>query len=218
MAIMPSCGSAINAERHALAKTKREVSEKLLASQIKALPDQKYGCLYVDPPWRFETWSDKGKTNTSADNHYATSDLSEIQNLDIERIAADNCALFLWATVPMLPQAIDTMIVWGFKYVTNFVWVKHKIGTGYWTRNKHEILLVGVRGNVPAPAPGTQYESVIEAAVGSHSAKPDCFSVMIETMFPNLPKIELYRRGPARPGWDAWGAEAEAEAETRRTG
>jgi hypothetical protein len=32
---------------------------------------------------------------------------------------------------------------------------------------------------------------------------------MIEAYFPNLPKIEPNRRGKARPGWDAWGAEVE---------
>jgi hypothetical protein len=28
--------------------------------------------------------------------------------------------------------------------------------------------------------------------------------------FPNVPKIELNRRGPARDGWDAWGFDVEA--------
>jgi hypothetical protein len=44
---------------------------------------------------------------------------------------------------------------------------------------------------------------------GEHSAKPEVFRQMIEQYYPNIPKIELNRRGPARPGWDAWGAEAE---------
>jgi N6-adenosine-specific RNA methylase IME4 len=30
---------------------------------------------------------------------------------------------------------------------------------------------------------------------------------MIEAYFPNLPKIELNRRGSPRPGWEAWGNE-----------
>jgi N6-adenosine-specific RNA methylase IME4 len=65
---------------------------------------------------------------------------------------------------------------------------------------------------VPAPAPGTQWESVIEDAVGAHSEKPEWWLELIEAYFPNLPKIELNRRGPARPGWDAWGNEAVAES------
>ena len=59
---------------------------------------------------------------------------------------------------------------------------------------------------------GDQWESAIEAAVGEHSAKPERFLELIEFYFPTLPKIELFRRGPPRPGWDAWANEAEAPA------
>jgi N6-adenosine-specific RNA methylase IME4 len=31
---------------------------------------------------------------------------------------------------------------------------------------------------------------------------------MIEAMYPDLPKFELFARGPARPGWGTWGNEA----------
>jgi N6-adenosine-specific RNA methylase IME4 len=57
--------------------------------------------------------------------------------------------------------------------------------------------------------PGTQWEPVIEAPIGRHSAKPELFAEMIEQLDPAVPKIELNRRGQARPGWDAWGTEAE---------
>ena len=69
---------------------------------------------------------------------------------------------------------------------------------GYWNRSKHEILLIGVQGKPPAPAPGTQWESVIEAAKGAHSVKPEKALEMIESYFPNLPKIELHRRSRKR--------------------
>jgi N6-adenosine-specific RNA methylase IME4 len=57
---------------------------------------------------------------------------------------------------------------------------------------------------------GTQWPSLIESPVGKHSAKPELFLEMIDAYFPTLPKIELFRRGHARRGWDAWGNEAEA--------
>ena len=104
------------------------------------------------------------------------------------------------------------MDAWGFEYRSNYVWVKDRIGTGYWNRNAHEHLLIGVRGNIPAPAMGTQWESVVEAPVGEHSAKPDVFLKMVEEYYPNLPKIELNCRGEGRPGWAVWGNEAEIEA------
>jgi N6-adenosine-specific RNA methylase IME4 len=74
---------------------------------------------------------------------------------------------------------------------------------------------------VPAPAPGTQWLSmldgpVIEAPTTAHSAKPDVFAEMIERYFPTTPKLEMFARGPARHGWDAWGNEA-ADGDTATT-
>ena len=66
--------------------------------------------------------------------------------------------LFLWATAPMLPQALEVMAAWGFKYKSHMVWVKDRTGTGYWFRNAHELLLVGTKGRIPAPAPGMQMD------------------------------------------------------------
>ena len=60
-------------------------------------------------------------------------------------------------------------------------------------------------GSIPAPAP-TQWESLIEAPVGEQSAKPEAFAEMIERLYPNLPKIELFAR--KREGWARWGFEA----------
>jgi N6-adenosine-specific RNA methylase IME4 len=123
----------------------------------------------------------------------------------VSSIAAKDCVLFLWVTVPFLEHAFAVMKAWGFTYKSSYVWVK--IGnpaTGYWNKGAHELLLIGTRGHVPAPAPGTQWSSVIEAEKGAHSVKPGKALEMIESYYPNLPKIELHRRGLARAGWDAW--------------
>jgi hypothetical protein len=53
-----------------------------------------------------------------------------------------------------------------------FVWVKDKIGPGYWAREQHELLLIGTKGEIPAPAPGEQFASVQKAPRGRHSEKP----------------------------------------------
>ena len=80
-------------------------------------------------------------------------------------------------------------------------------GTGYWNRERHEHLLIGTRGNPVCPAPGTQWDSLIMSPRLAHSEKPECFFEMIETYFPNIPKIELNARR-ARKNWDRWGLEA----------
>lgn len=150
----------------------------------------------------------------STENHFPTSELTGIKERDVQSIAANDCVLFLWATVPMLPHALEVMRAWGFKYVSGCCWANSRAVTGYWFRNQHELLLVGTRSHVPAPAAGTQWSSVIEAPTRRHSEKPEQYLEMIEAYYPTLPKIELNRRGPARPGWDAWGNEAEAGADT----
>jgi N6-adenosine-specific RNA methylase IME4 len=200
-------------ERAAEKKQRRSEREVELGARQEALPDRRFGVILADPEWRFEPWSRETGLDRSPDNHYPTSALEVIAARDVASIAAADCVLGLWATVPMLPQALGVMNRWGFDYRSHVIWEKDRIGTGYWFRNAHELLLIGVRGDVPAPAMGTQFPSVIRAPVGEHSAKPEIFLEMIEAYFPSLPKIELNRRGPARPGWDAWGNEAEAPAE-----
>jgi N6-adenosine-specific RNA methylase IME4 len=133
--------------------------------------------------------------------------LAEIKALPLP--SGRDAVLFLWATGPMLQRALEVMAAWGFAYKSHLIWVKDKKGTGYWSRNRHEVLLIGTRGRVPCPAPGTQFDSVIEARRGRHSEKPAIVREMIAQMFPNLPKVEMFARGRAAPGWNVWGNEAE---------
>ncbi|SRR5216684_2526280 len=191
-------------------KQQRANREQTLGAMQCALPQQKFGVILADPEWRFEPWSRLTGMDRSADNHYPTSCTEVIAARDVSSIAADDSVLFLYATIPMLPHGLVVMGAWGFDYKSHYVWGKDKIGSGYWNREKHELLLIGTRGNIPCPAPGTQWDSLVIAPRGEHSAKPEIFLEMIEQYFPTLPKIELNRRGPARIGWAAWGNEAQA--------
>jgi N6-adenosine-specific RNA methylase IME4 len=194
-------------------KAERRAERELeLATRQAALPNKRYGLILADPEWRFEPYSRETGMDRAADNHYPTSTTEIIAGRPVQTIAAEDCVLFLWATVPMLRDALDVMAAWGFEYKSHAVWDKIHIGTGYWFRNRHELLLLGIKGSIPAPAMGDQFASLIAIPRTEHSAKPDQFLELIETYFPNLPKIELNRRGPPRPGWDAWGNEAEAAA------
>ncbi len=197
-------------------KTKRAEKVKTLGAKQRALPAKKFGVIHADPEWQQETWSESGQ-GRSASNHYPVSSTAVIKSRAVAEIAADDCVLFLWVTVPHLQQGLDVMGAWGFAYKSSCVWEKEypgeQQGMGYWFRVNHEILLVGTRGNIPAPAPGTQWPSVIKAPVGAHSEKPEIFAQLIESYFGDLPKIELNAR-KARPGWDVWGLEApEAEGD-----
>lgn len=190
-------------------KLARAEKESALAEKIATLSttsgSKLYGVIYADPEWQFDVYSRETGLDRSADNHYPTSALDIIKARKIP--AADDCVCFLWATVPMLPHALEVLAAWGFEYKSAITWAKDRTGTGYWLRNQTEHLLIGTRGTVPAPAPGTQPSSLIEAPLGAHSEKPAVFREIIEKMFPTLAKLEMNAR-VAAPNWDAWGAEA----------
>ena len=162
-----------------------------------------FSVVLADPPWKFASNS-KAHPGRNAMRHYQTMPTAEICALAVP--AAKDAVLLLWATSPMLPQALEVMEAWGFRYKSQAVWVKSRIATGYWARNRHELLLIGTRGRIPCPKPTLFPDSVIEAATREHSRKPDIVRERIEAAFPGLPKLEMFARS-RRDGWAAYGNE-----------
>lgn len=193
-------------------QARRAQKEIDLGAKTRALPDQHFNVILSDPPWRFEVYNRVTGLDRDASNHYPVMTLDDIKALPVASLAAPNAVLFLWATAPMMPQALEVMAAWGFAYKSQAVWIKDRVGLGFWFRGKHEPLLIGTRGHVPAPAPGTQFPSVIEAKVREHSRKPDEIYEIIERYFPTVPRLELFARPEtARPGWSYWGPDARPE-------
>lgn len=158
--------------------------------------------LYADPPWRYDFAEDATR---QIENHYPTMALDDIKKLEVP--ASADAVLFLWTTSPKLPEGLDVLEAWGFGYVTCMVWVKDRIGMGYYARQQHELLLVGKRGALPVPDPEDRPPSVIQAPRDSHSAKPVEVYELIERMYPLRDKCELFQRVP-RNGWAGWGNQA----------
>jgi N6-adenosine-specific RNA methylase IME4 len=156
-----------------------------------------FAVLYADPPWVYE-YADPTR---AIDNHYPTMDLDEIKALKVP--ACDDAVLFLWAT-NLLQGALEVMNAWGFRYRTNMVWVKDRIGMGHYARQQHELLLIGDRGYLRCPDPEDRPSSVLTAPRGEHSVKPEPFYGLIERMYPLASRVELFAR-QRRDGWAAWG-------------
>lgn len=171
-------------------------------------PDKKYSVIYADPPWSYRN---KG-TRAAADKHYSTMSLEDIKALPVREIAADDCALFIWATFPMLREALDVIQAWGFAYKTAaFVWAKQNRrtqgwfwGLGNWTRSNAELCLLATRGKPKRMSAGIH--SLVVAPVGRHSAKPPQVLDQIVRLMGDVPRVELFARERAE-GWDAWGDE-----------
>lgn len=168
---------------------------------------QRYPIIYADPPWQYEN-PPMGGVNRSIENHYPTMTLEEICALPVSEIASDDCLLYLWATAPKLQECMSVIDAWGFSYRTCFVWVKDKIGMGYHARNQHELLLVAKKGEIPPPPTSARVSSVIKGKRTEHSKKPEEFYELIESMYPELPKIELFSRNK-REGWKNWGNQSD---------
>jgi N6-adenosine-specific RNA methylase IME4 len=197
------------AERYERFMKKRQARLDEIAAKGNPNPElalgRRFPIIYGDPPWRYEN-PPMGDSGRSIENHFPTMTLDEICALPVADLATDDAILYMWATAPKLAECMEVIKAWGFVYRTCAVWDKEIIGPGYYFRNQHELLLVSTRGKFPKPLPGTQPSSVYRERRGAHSAKPDFFRKMIETLYPDIPKIELFAR-EAHGGWAAWGNE-----------
>jgi len=174
----------------------------------------KFNIIYADPPWRFKNWSMKELATRgekwarrNGRSPYDVMDSEEIYSLPVEKIAAKDSILFLWATYPKIQEALTTIERWGFTYKTvAFTWVKtNKVATdsfhfglGYWTRGNPEICLLATRGK-----PKRVNKSVANLVVSplrGHSAKPDIVRGYVTDLMGDLPRIELF----AREDYEGW--------------
>jgi len=164
------------------------------------LPEGEFDVIYADPPWKYEF----AETDGTADIHYEAMETKDISSLLIP--SAKDAILFLWATNPKLQDALKVMKDWGFQYLTNLVWIKGNGGIGYYFQGNHELLLVGKKGNIPAPMPSNRPSSVLQVSKTNHSSKPKEVYPIIEKMYPNRKYLELFSR-TERQGWIMWGNE-----------
>jgi N6-adenosine-specific RNA methylase IME4 len=204
---------AIRAARQKTRHAVRLVNMEAVAANGRAAAPEgqkPYPVYYADPPWKFGVRSEETGREKGAENHYPTLATEAIVALLRPMIGGGwPAVLFLWATNPMLRDGLAVLDACGFAYVHHWIWDKEVAGTGYWGRDRHEILLIGRRGEIAAPLPGTQPETVHRERKGPHSAKPDFYADTIERLYPAVARIELFARAP-RPGWDVWGFESGA--------
>jgi N6-adenosine-specific RNA methylase IME4 len=165
-----------------------------------------YDVIYADPPWSYKNKRTGGSMISGAETKYPTMSVLEICDMHVPS-AKDSC-LFLWATVPLLPEAFQVMEAWGFKYKTMLTWRKiMSLGMGYWYRGQCEHLLFGVKGKVKAFR--IQESNFIQTKALRHSEKPEEFRRLIERSTLHMPnKLELFARKQS-PGWDVFGNEVE---------
>ena len=178
--------------------------KETLQTKAKELPAEKFQVIYCDPPWQYNN----SGLNGSAESKYPTMPIEDLCKMSIKSIAAENAVIFMWATNPLLEDALKLMKAWGFEYKTNMVWVKENSNfgkLGFYIYGQHELLLIGVKGSI-LPI-GEKPTSIITGNNAIHSRKPDSVYDIIESMYPELKYIELFARNTPRDGWVKWGNE-----------
>lgn len=181
--------------------------------------DKKYNIIYADPPWDYgNTKNLNGHFWGMADKHYSTMKLKDICSLPIDKIAEDDCYLFMWVTSPFLEKGFEVIKQWGFKYATvGFVWVKmtndmsrvRTDGLGKYTISNAEYCLIARKGKYWRNKRNIQ--QIIESPKTIHSEKPSDVRDRIVGLCGDVPRIELFARHNI-DGWDCWGKEAPNES------
>jgi len=188
---------------------------------------KKYNVIYADCPWTYRDATGRDYIH-GASEKYSIMSNEDIANFPISDITTKDCICFMWVTVPLLPEGLETLKAWGFKYKTMLTWRKiMSLGMGYWFRGQTEHLLVGVKGNVKAfrQQKANFYESEVfeidecyQCKCGKHSQKPHYFRELInnavKVSFANPVKLELFARSREGffpdyeyEGWDVFGNE-----------
>lgn len=187
----------------------RKVKQEEVSEKVGKLPDSKFRVIYADPPWQYNDRREEieGFSQTAADDHYPTMDTSSICAMEVSKIAANDSVLFCWATFPLLIDALEVVKAWGFKYKTSFVWNKVRPNYGHYHNANAELLLVCTKGSGTPDIDKRESQVQTLERTGRHSEKPEHFRQMIDRLYPNGKRIELFRRGVMPEGWEAWGNE-----------
>lgn len=179
-----------------------------IAAQLRALPMWHYGCLLVDPPWAFETYSGAKVPQRAEVQHYATMTEDELAGLPVARVVARDALLQMWALDTHLEQALRIGRAWGFTFKTvGLIWHKMSpgglgyLGLGHWYRSGGEISLLFTKGKPKRTNRGVR--QFIHSPVREHSRKPEDQFRRLEALVGG-PYLELFGR-QRRPGWTVLG-------------
>lgn len=188
------------------AEVRRETRREQIEKTIPEKPTGKYRIIYADPPWKYGDQLTENYGSTRF--HYPSMTISDLCALPIRELSEDDAVLFLWVTSPILFECGPVIRAWGFEYKASFVWDKVKHNWGHYNSVRHEMLLICTKGSCLPDNPKL-YDSVqsIERD-GIHSQKPEDFRKIIDDLYQQGRKIELFARGEPPTGWTAWGNEA----------
>ncbi len=174
--------------------------------------------IYADPPWPQKKGGiRKSRPNQGRELDYKTISVDECFKLmdGFLQSAAERHNVFLWTIDKFLHEAERQMESRGYKLHARFIWDKENgVAPAFTVRFSHEYLLWFYRSGkmlMPRKECRGKYSTVLREAATYHSRKPVCAYEMLEDMFPDAKKIELFARN-LRDGWTSWGDEVEQKS------
>jgi site-specific DNA-methyltransferase (adenine-specific) len=182
---------------------------------------RRYSVIYCDCPWKYD--NEKDNDPAMGGMTYKTMSVDELCRLPINNIAAKDCALFFWATMPKLREALKVIDAWGFEYRTcAFTWVKQNpkgegiySGLGHWTNGNAELCLFAKQGQPKRI--NKDVKQIVLAPRSRHSAKPAEVRERIVRLMGDVPRVELFAREKV-DGWECFGNEVESTITLTATG
>lgn len=184
----------------------QQIKHEELKERVIELPKDKYNVIYADPPWDIGSFV-LDKWESPLEDKYPTMSSDELKRMDIPNLCADDCVLFMWSTLTTIPQALELLNTWGFRYHILITWDK---GNGWSSTGFHrrtEVILVGYKGKITnvITQSGKFIPTIITEQKREHSKKPE---VMYNLLLSNTTgkRIELFAR-EKRDGFDVYGNE-----------
>lgn len=186
--------------------------ERMIVNDLNDIKET-YGLIYADPPWKQSKGGKKSVRENSSGKplDYPTCSLDEIK--EHLRLATEsttgNSILFLWTIDKYLFEAQQIAESLGYKLHARMIWDKVTgIPAAFTVRYGHEYLLYMYKGKLTPVAKDERgkIHTVFRERVTKHSKKPDIAYEIIERLYPDLKKLEMYAR-ETRDGWDSFGNE-----------
>ena len=173
-----------------------------------------YDLIVADPPWKQSKGGKKSVRPKSSGTEldYPVCTLDEIKDHLKQATSlcqGDNSILFLWTIDKYLFEAQKIAESLGYKLHARMIWNKvNGIPAAFTIRFGHEYLLYMYRGKLTPVDLNERgkIHSVFTEKVQKHSRKPEISYEIINRLYPNLKKLELYAR-QERDGYDCWGNE-----------
>ena len=208
-------GSNSEPERFTDRDERREAAilgNEALAAVEAPEPVETFETIVLDPPWPMTKIERDVRPNQVAFD-YPTMSEEELYEFSepLNRMAADDCHLFMWTTQKFLPLALELVVHYGFRYVLTMVW--HKAG-GYQPTGLPQFnceFVVYARKGAPKFVSTQGFFCCLNGPRREHSRKPDEFYEMIR-LVTGGPRIDMFSR-EAREGFAQYGNETAKFAE-----